>query len=312
VIDFHERLKDDVAAYALGTLDDEQARSRVEAHLADCDECRGLLDEYRAVVTQLPRALSGEAPSPAVRERLLARIQEEPAPRFFPRPAAFAARTPPETDEGIAVPAAAVPPPLADDDEAPANEARAASTMLPAAAAAARRAAAAPPPQRSTLMRISDYIRHHGQVLAGLGAAAVVVLVIGVVATQRGGSSKQKVQRSGFETQIPAPPRSAPVAPSPSVGVSPTSGSSSQSFVFSGSGFAPGEVIDVNFAAPSGANVPWRSSAGGSQVVADPSGRFNISISPGTALTDGTVGNWRARFIGRRSGEQDVGFSVLR
>src|SRR5262245_60933601 len=61
VIDQHLPLLDDLAAYALGALE-ETERARVEAHLATCDTCPRLLAEYRAVVGVLPNALEPEAP----------------------------------------------------------------------------------------------------------------------------------------------------------------------------------------------------------------------------------------------------------
>jgi len=61
VIDQHLHPLDDLAAYALGALEDTE-RARVEAHLTTCETCPRLLAEYRAVVGVLPNALEPEAP----------------------------------------------------------------------------------------------------------------------------------------------------------------------------------------------------------------------------------------------------------
>lgn len=286
MIDLHERLKDDVAAYALGTLDDEQARSRLDAHLSGCDECRQLLDEYRAVVDLLPGALPAAGPSPAVRERLLAQVEEEAAPRFIARPAAFAAALPPDLEDEPAIAAAAAPP--------------AAEPVLQVAAAAT-------PPRRGALERLADYAGRHRPALAGLAAAAVVVVAVGIGVSRRGGSShKPTVQRAADKTVVSVPPAA------PSVGVVPPAGGAFETFQFVGSGFAPFEMIAVSFRTPGGASVPWRGPGGGNLVTANANGRFAISFVPGAALTTSTIGAWQARFAGSSSGERDVSFTVQR
>src|SRR5688572_11711347 len=74
MIDEHERLQEDVAAYALGALDAAE-RERVEAHLRACDECPRLLAEYRQIGDLLPHALPLQVPPSAVRDELLARAR---------------------------------------------------------------------------------------------------------------------------------------------------------------------------------------------------------------------------------------------
>jgi len=76
VVDEHERLREDVAAYAVDALDPPE-RVRVEAHLRDCPECSRLHDEYRQVFELLPHGLAPQAPPPSAREALLARVHGE-------------------------------------------------------------------------------------------------------------------------------------------------------------------------------------------------------------------------------------------
>src|SRR5262245_47623056 len=76
MIDEHELLMADVAALALGALDEEE-RARVEAHLAGCDECRQLLAEYRGVADLLPFGERLERPSRATWEAIAVRIRGE-------------------------------------------------------------------------------------------------------------------------------------------------------------------------------------------------------------------------------------------
>jgi anti-sigma factor RsiW len=56
-----EHLIDDLAAYALGSLE-ETARARVEAHIVACAACTTRLRAYQGVVGALPLGL---APEPA-------------------------------------------------------------------------------------------------------------------------------------------------------------------------------------------------------------------------------------------------------
>jgi hypothetical protein len=58
VTDEHERFVDEVAAYALGSLDDDE-RERVATHVAECSVCAGLLADYEFVSAGL-----GLAPAP--------------------------------------------------------------------------------------------------------------------------------------------------------------------------------------------------------------------------------------------------------
>jgi anti-sigma-K factor RskA len=61
-------------AYALGSLDEEEARSIAE-HLAGCYLCRQELNAFQAVADQLPLAVPDESPSDELRPRLMERVQ---------------------------------------------------------------------------------------------------------------------------------------------------------------------------------------------------------------------------------------------
>jgi anti-sigma factor RsiW len=61
VTEDHERLTEDLAAYALGSLTDPD-RTRVDAHLATCAACVTRLTEYQAIAAVLPSGLVPMAP----------------------------------------------------------------------------------------------------------------------------------------------------------------------------------------------------------------------------------------------------------
>ena len=78
----HAALTDDIvertALYALGALTQIEARA-FEDHLADgCEVCQSELNQYQLAVEALAIATPDEAPSPAVRNRLLASIGDAP------------------------------------------------------------------------------------------------------------------------------------------------------------------------------------------------------------------------------------------
>src|SRR5690349_8095311 len=89
-----ELIQDDLAAYALGSLDPPAVQA-VEAHLATCANCRATLEEYQQVATLLPLGLPLAQPTVAERSSLLARVKAQPAarpavPARAPRPRLFA------------------------------------------------------------------------------------------------------------------------------------------------------------------------------------------------------------------------------
>ena len=76
--DKHERLQDDVAGYATGTLDPIERRW-TEAHLQRCDGCPDRLREYWAVLGLLPHALPSESPPAGALTALLAEARRRRA-----------------------------------------------------------------------------------------------------------------------------------------------------------------------------------------------------------------------------------------
>jgi anti-sigma factor RsiW len=72
-MDDHHEL---TAAYALDALEPRE-RERYETHLARCEECRDELASFWEVSGALALAAGGPAPSPALRERILAEARSE-------------------------------------------------------------------------------------------------------------------------------------------------------------------------------------------------------------------------------------------
>jgi anti-sigma factor RsiW len=81
----HDEMLDNVAAYALGALDAEEARA-VAAHLPTCVECQAEYDALRPVVTMVGNAVGTElAPSPQLKARIMREVrvqQTRRAPGF--------------------------------------------------------------------------------------------------------------------------------------------------------------------------------------------------------------------------------------
>src|SRR5687768_9187192 len=67
---------EDVAAYALGALEPEEAR-RFERHLADCDLCRTDLAALQPVVDTLPATAEPVEPPPELRKRIMSVVEAE-------------------------------------------------------------------------------------------------------------------------------------------------------------------------------------------------------------------------------------------
>ena len=70
----HETFRDDLSAYALGTLE-PQATARLERHLGECAECQQVLREYEEVMRLLPLGLPQTQPSPSARRELFNRVR---------------------------------------------------------------------------------------------------------------------------------------------------------------------------------------------------------------------------------------------
>lgn len=91
----HSTFQDNLAAYALGALDPEEAAA-LEQHLQGCESCRAELASYQRVSSGLLAALPARAPRPAARRSLEkrlagARSRTRPQPRFSLGQLAFGA-----------------------------------------------------------------------------------------------------------------------------------------------------------------------------------------------------------------------------
>ena len=71
------------AGYALDALDPDERRA-YEAHLAGCERCQQELASFWESTEALAVAASGPAPSPALRERILADVRTEPPQNVVP------------------------------------------------------------------------------------------------------------------------------------------------------------------------------------------------------------------------------------
>jgi anti-sigma-K factor RskA len=67
----HDRWSDELAAYALDALSADEVRE-VEAHLAECEQCRAELRRLEPSVDVLAESVTQLAPPPRLRDRLLA------------------------------------------------------------------------------------------------------------------------------------------------------------------------------------------------------------------------------------------------
>ncbi|HUG16585.1 MAG TPA: anti-sigma factor [Thermomicrobiales bacterium] len=75
----HTALRNELPAYALGSLSREEAGA-IETHVLACAECREALHEYEEVMRLLPHALPVVEPPPSARSELLARLQHGAQP----------------------------------------------------------------------------------------------------------------------------------------------------------------------------------------------------------------------------------------
>jgi anti-sigma-K factor RskA len=72
----HERYRDDLAAYALGALEEPEA-AELQRHLAECEACRIELRWLEPAVDLLPRSTEQLDPPAGLRERLMATVRAE-------------------------------------------------------------------------------------------------------------------------------------------------------------------------------------------------------------------------------------------
>jgi anti-sigma-K factor RskA len=72
----HARWADDLAAYALGALDPDEA-ARLDAHLATCERCQTELRSLRTAVDAIPTGLEQIEPPRRLRRRLMTAVRRE-------------------------------------------------------------------------------------------------------------------------------------------------------------------------------------------------------------------------------------------
>ncbi len=88
----HERYRGDLAAYALGALEEREA-TELERHLGECEACRIELRWLEPAVDLLPRSIEQLEPPDALRRRLMATVRAE-APDTSPAGTEFAGPRP--------------------------------------------------------------------------------------------------------------------------------------------------------------------------------------------------------------------------
>jgi anti-sigma-K factor RskA len=81
-----QQLEDDLAAFALGALADEEAAA-MEAHVADCDTCTARLRWYEPAVDVLPASVAQLTPPDRLRENIMEVVRREAAAEAAPDPA---------------------------------------------------------------------------------------------------------------------------------------------------------------------------------------------------------------------------------
>jgi anti-sigma-K factor RskA len=72
----HEAYRDDLAAYALGALEEGEA-TELRRHLEGCEECREHLRWLEPAVDVLPRTVPQVEPPPRLRRRMMATVRAE-------------------------------------------------------------------------------------------------------------------------------------------------------------------------------------------------------------------------------------------
>jgi anti-sigma-K factor RskA len=80
----HEQFAEDLALYALSTLEGEE-RAKLEKHLASCSSCRLELEQLRGDGALLALSVMGPKPPLRARQRLLDAVTKEAAPTLSPK-----------------------------------------------------------------------------------------------------------------------------------------------------------------------------------------------------------------------------------
>ena len=73
----HEQFAEDLALYALGSLDGAE-RHALEKHLDECASCRRELELLRGDLSLLALTAAGPKPPARARQRLMSAIADEP------------------------------------------------------------------------------------------------------------------------------------------------------------------------------------------------------------------------------------------
>ncbi len=68
--------QENLAAYALGTLDSDEI-PMLESHLKNCQDCQSELADYQSVTTGLLQSLPPQTPPPGLRRNLIARLPSQ-------------------------------------------------------------------------------------------------------------------------------------------------------------------------------------------------------------------------------------------
>jgi anti-sigma-K factor RskA len=79
-----DRYEQDLGAYLLGALEEDEARD-LERHLDGCAHCSAELERLRLAADALPRSVLQVAPPPSLKESLMAEVERESAPAGRPR-----------------------------------------------------------------------------------------------------------------------------------------------------------------------------------------------------------------------------------
>lgn len=90
----HARYADDVGAYLLGALDDDE-RAKFEKHLSRCDECREAAAELTPAVDALQHSVDPVEPPAALKTSVMAAVRAEPRPAEVAAPSRPARATHP-------------------------------------------------------------------------------------------------------------------------------------------------------------------------------------------------------------------------
>jgi anti-sigma-K factor RskA len=89
-----QRLEDDLAAYAIGALSEDEAAA-IAAHVSDCTSCSARLRWYAPAVDVLPASVEQRTPPERLRENLMEVVRREAAADAPPEPAPERAEKPP-------------------------------------------------------------------------------------------------------------------------------------------------------------------------------------------------------------------------